>query len=230
VKLHPHRKKIISTDNLYDLIIKAGISGVLGGRILHIISEHHLYDNVYDMLKIYNGGLSLLGSVISVTGYIIYVIYTKKLSFSAVVDLLSIYAPGLIGISRLGCFLAGCCYGCSTHVPWAIMYTHSQCLAPLYTYIHPTQLYSFTLLVLASVILHYLYHYLKKGQTFCISLAMISCERFLVDFVRGDRIDIGYTLSFHQLLALSVCILSLSGLIIIQYKAYNKNKERIRVS
>ena len=37
-----------------------------------------------------------------------------------------VFAPGIaLGhvIGRLGCFLAGCCYGKDTTVPWAVVFT-----------------------------------------------------------------------------------------------------------
>ena len=59
-----------------------------------------------------------------------------------------VFAPGIaLGhvIGRLGCFLAGCCYGKETTVPWSVVFTDPFALAnagtPLNVHLHPTQLY-----------------------------------------------------------------------------------------
>ena len=57
-------------------------------------------------------------------------------------------APGIaLGhvVGRLGCFLAGCCYGTETTVPWGVVFTNPLALenvgTPLDVPLHPTQLY-----------------------------------------------------------------------------------------
>ena len=57
-------------------------------------------------------------------------------------------APGIAFghvVGRLGCFMAGCCYGHETNVPWAVTFTNPLARenvgTPLGVPLHPTQLY-----------------------------------------------------------------------------------------
>lgn len=57
-----------------------------------------------------------------------------------VASLLDAFAPAgvlALGIGRLGCFLAGCCYGAPSDVPWAVVFPAVDAQAR-----HPLQLYS----------------------------------------------------------------------------------------
>ena len=56
-------------------------------------------------------------------------------------DLISpLIALGLCS-GRIGCFLAGCCYGKETSLPWAVVFRNPDSLARLNVALHPTQLY-----------------------------------------------------------------------------------------
>lgn len=82
-------------------------------------------------------------------------------------------------VGRIGCFLAGCCYGEKTHVFWNV-YLHGA-------HRHPTQIYeSFFLFLLGS----YLYREFvgKKGALFLKYLIGYASWRFFVEFFRGDLV------------------------------------------
>jgi phosphatidylglycerol:prolipoprotein diacylglycerol transferase len=131
-------------------------------------------------------------------------------------DLIATYAPLLQSIARLGCFFAGCCFGCVTQVPWATLYTDSASLAPTGMMLHPAQLYSAFGLLLVFIIMYFVAR--KKctipGQQGALYLMLASGERFLTDFWRGDRETVnaltqyGIALSFHQLLALGIIMIA----------------------
>ena len=79
--------------------------------------------------------------------------------------------------------------------------------APLGIALHPAQLYSAALFIVLFGILHSLKHKaLLPGMMTMWYLIGMSIERFMVDFVRGDRIAVGGPLSFYQWLALAICI------------------------
>ena len=107
-----------------------------------------------------------------------------------------LYAPGIaLGhvIGRLGCLLAGCCYGRPTDVPWGITFTDPVAAAnvgtPLGMPLHPTQLYDagaeLLILVvpaLASSAAANVSRAARSGSTCCST----RISRFIVEMFRGD--------------------------------------------
>ena len=97
-------------------------------------------------------------------------------------------------------------------LPWAIMYTTKECHAPLYHYIHPSQLYSSLLLLMIFLFMYsVLQHYFAYSGLLATAYLMLEAfERFIVDFFRGDQIQCSTLpfafLSFHQWIALSIFI------------------------
>lgn len=67
---------------------------------------------------------------------------TRQVSFWALADLA---APGIAlgyGITRIGCFLNGCCYGSPTSLPWGVRFPVYPDSPLLTDPSHPVQLYS----------------------------------------------------------------------------------------
>jgi phosphatidylglycerol:prolipoprotein diacylglycerol transferase len=90
-------------------------------------------------------------------------------------------------VGRIGCFMAGCCYGKETQVPWAVTFTNPLSLAPLHIPLHPTQIYhslagffTFILLLVCGRRLS------GSGQLFGLFLAAYGALRFVIEFYRGD--------------------------------------------
>jgi len=203
------RFKQLHLENVYlDIIMVSILAGVIGGRVLEIISEPLLYPHWYDWFAFWQGGYSILGTII---GIIITVpFYLKKIHVPIIplFDLAAIYAPLCQSIARLGCFAAGCCYGIATHSFCAVVYTNSHTLAPQNIAIHPTQLYSSALLFGIFLFMYFVGQRMckKDGDLFALYLTLAALERFFVDFWRADRIMIGDCLSFHQIVALCIII------------------------
>ncbi|HEX4068890.1 MAG TPA: prolipoprotein diacylglyceryl transferase family protein [Candidatus Babeliales bacterium] len=216
---HNKRFAQLHLQNKYlDIIVIAIIAGCVGGRLLEVISEPLLYPHWYDWFALWQGGFSILGSII---GIIITVpFYLKKINVPIIplFDLVAIYAPLCQSIARLGCFTAGCCYGVAAQTIFSVIYTNPHTLATCNTPIHPTQLYSSALLFGIFLFMYFIaqYKYTRNGQLFTIYLTLAALERFFVDFWRADRIMIGNLLSFHQIVALCIIL----ALIIFQYIPY----------
>jgi phosphatidylglycerol:prolipoprotein diacylglycerol transferase len=177
----------------------------------------HVYHTVLDFFSIWSGGLSILGAIISTLITLPAYLYYKKLPVFNILDRLALYTPLLQSISRLGCFFAGCCYGQQTCLPWAVMYTHPDALAPLHVWIHPTQLYSSICLGLIFLFLYSFDQYCpakKSGQIVALYVFFAGLERFFIDFFRADQdfyiqLPFNIHLSIQQILALTLCIIAL---------------------
>jgi phosphatidylglycerol:prolipoprotein diacylglycerol transferase len=225
IKKNPKRLAIISDELLLNVFSLTILSGVIGGRLLYLIGNYKDISSWFDICAVHKGGLSILGSIISVLLVLSWYLKQNKVSVLPFLDLLAIYAPLLQSFSRLGCLFAGCCFGKQTTLPWAITYTTHDTLAPTFCSLHPTQLYSALGLFLIFIFLHYVAQYKFKipGQLMFAYLALVSLNRFVVDFYRGDQefVNTSTLLSIHQWIALCITIGSFAGFIIISRKNNN---------
>ena len=225
----PRREKCISTDHAINAVFFSIIIALLGGRLLAVAQEPQLMSSILDFFAFWQGGLSFLGGVISLVMFLpLYFRYVGA-PVLPTLDLTGIYALCMEGIARLGCFMAGCCYGQPTDMPWGVVYKNHDSLAPLYEKIHPTQLYSAALALTAFFLLNYLSKKLTfvPGQICTLYLMMVSAIRFNVDFWRADREYVNYdsyflkTLSVHQWIALTLFVGAAIAYVILEYTRPN---------
>lgn len=202
-------------NSFINIILVSFFAALAGGRILAIISEPHLFPTFADWFALWEGGLSILGAIIGVLALLPW--YLKKINVPIMpfFDFVSIYVPLLQSISRIGCFVAGCCHGAPTGCALAVTYTNPDTMAPINTAVHPTQLYSSLLLFFAFLFMYFwAQHKIKKpGHLLAVYLMLASAERFFVDFLRGERIATDIILSLNQLVALGIFTIALVILI-----------------
>jgi phosphatidylglycerol:prolipoprotein diacylglycerol transferase len=109
-------------------------------------------------------------------------------------------------LGRIGCLLAGCCYGSVTKFPLSL-HIHGADR-------HPVQLYESIGLLILFIVTFELF---KKGKSVIkFYLAAYGLLRFSLEFFRGDKIrgeDVLYIFSTSQLIAISIIIL-----VIINFK------------
>jgi phosphatidylglycerol:prolipoprotein diacylglycerol transferase len=227
VNRHPSRATYISTSDLINLFIESALAGIIGGRILHVLGQLSEYPTLFSIIRLWDGGLSILGAFLAVFLFTWWRLGQLGIPFIIGADMASLYAPLIHSIGRIGCFLVGCCHGSPTQSFFSITYTHPQVVAPLHVPLYPAQLYSSLFFI---IIFMGLYLYAKKGKpapgtmTLLYILGM-SLERFLVDFVRGDRILISSIphLSFHQLIAALLFIGAL-GMVIVRQQVVHTHE------
>ena len=100
-----------------------------------------------------------------------------------------------VGIGRIGCFVAGCCFGTPTSLPWGVRF-HDD--VPR----HPTQLYEALFHVSAAVTLHMLgLRGLFVRQRIKLYFLAYFVYRFITEWIREEpRVWLGLTL--YQLISL----------------------------
>ncbi len=221
------RPTILSSEQLSSCSTGLILSGITGGRLLFLCSEPITIHSWFDIIAIQDGGLSVLGAFIS--GGLFLFLFCKKenISLIKVSDLAAHYVPLVHFFGRIGCFLAGCCAGCTTTSWLGITYTNPECLAPLHMPLHPTQLYSaffyLTLFIGLSLLTH------KKqtpGRLITLYLAASSFERFFLDFLRCDRTFFSPTSSFlsiNQWIAIGILIVA----VYLHFFTKHKNYEHL---
>ncbi len=207
IKKHKQFTQLKLQNKFIEILMIGIISGLVGGRLLSIIIEPETFNGLLEMVAFWQGGFSVLGSLLGVLAVVPW--YLKKINVPILplFDLAAIYAPLLQSIARLGCFFAGCCHGITAKLlPWAIIYTDPQTIAPLHVPLHPTQLYSSATLLGIFILMYFViqHKFKKPGQLLMIYLMLASTERFIIDFWRADRVIVGNMFSFTQLIALGI--------------------------
>ena len=208
MRRHP-RFTQLKLEPVFPSIMMLGIiSGLVGGRLLSIISMPTAFESVGQMCSPWLPGFSILGGILGILASVS--VYLRYISVPVLpfFDLVSIHAPLTQAISRVGCFFAGCCHGTVTSAAWAVVYQDPQSAAPLNIPIHPSQLYSAAILFGIFALMYFVLQkiYTKPGQLTTIYLMLACAERFVVDFLRDDRVAapgiFGSILSIDQLVAL----------------------------
>lgn len=167
----------------FNIVLVLMISGFTGGRLLHILYEEPAYyfENPWKAFAFWNGGFVFFGGLI--LSWLAVCVYCrfKKINFWEWADF---YAPILSlghAIGRVGCMLAGCCFGTYCTLPWAIDGRHP---APIYLLI--AELVVFIVLISLEFIQRKKNVFLPSGIIFLIWLLLHSTVRFFVEYIRDD--------------------------------------------
>jgi phosphatidylglycerol:prolipoprotein diacylglycerol transferase len=136
-----------------------------------------------------------------------------------------VFAPGIaLGhvVGRMGCLLAGCCFGKPTSVAWAITFTDPAAAAnvgtPLGIPLHPTQLYEAgaELLILGFLLLWERRGRGFPGRTFWSYMLLYGVSRFVIEFYRGDSRGMVFdALSTSQFVSVILVPLSIVMLLLL---------------
>ncbi len=103
----------ISPRDIGHLSIGLILAALVGSRLFYLVFEVPP-SSLMDIFAVWNGGLVIYGGIICATATVWYMMYRKKMPVGRTFDVFS--APLALGIffGRIGCFLAGCCYGYAT--------------------------------------------------------------------------------------------------------------------
>ncbi len=177
----------LPADTITDLVFGVLVSSIVGVRLFFVLTHLGEFHPWYRAFFIWDGGLTLYGGIVLSILTVWWMTRQRGIPFLVVAD---IFSPGVIlgiGITRLGCFLAGCCYGQPTDCACGIVFPAGAPATRFYGAIpvHPSQLYGsggawliFGLLLLVEKWSHF------RGATFGRFLALYGLSRFIVDFSR----------------------------------------------
>lgn len=196
---------------IYDLGFYIVIAAIIGSRLFHVLLEWpYFVAHPWEILYLWKGGLAFQGGLIFGFLTAIFYIWRRGLPFWSTLDILAVGMPFGQFVGRLGCLMAGCCYGKPTDLPWGITFKHPETLAyPRGVPLHPTQLYESLLSLGVFFFLQWLLPRQRfPGQILATYFILAGAVRFLVEFWRGD--DRGPIL-FWQFPTTQVVALGLAG-------------------
>jgi phosphatidylglycerol:prolipoprotein diacylglycerol transferase len=151
--------------------------------------------------KFWAGGLTYYGGLLGASGAAWVLLKRDAFPFWKAADMAGFAIPLGLGFGRMGCLMAGCCFGATCDLPWAVSFPwrsaaseeqfrdHLLASPRMWSLpVHPTQIYeSAASLAIAAVCLLWV-HGRKRydGQVFAVFLALYAVARFLLEMLRRD--------------------------------------------
>ncbi len=188
----------------YNTFIIVIISSLIGARVAHLITNPDTWGVLHERgffgalfaskcegLVAYGG---YIGGTLSAWAYF----RLKKMDFWSMVDCTT---PGMVlglGITRIGCFLAGCCHGIPTDSFWGMRFPPGSPASYAFLDralagrlpsppVYPTQLFESLLgFVLFPLSIWAVKRRTFTGQAFLLMVPFYAVGRFLLEFIRGD--------------------------------------------
>lgn len=206
------KKRGLSGDEMYNLTLVCAVFGFIGAKLLFCIVEWKSFiQNPWSILS--SNGFVVYGGII--LGVIAGLSWCRirKLPFWEYFDVVMPSVAIAQGFGRLGCFLAGCCYGRETDSCIGIAFTHSD-YAPNHVRLIPTQLISSVgMFVIAFVLIRFAKNRKHPGTVGFLYLILYSIGRFGVEFLRNDyRGEIGI-LSTSQFISIFMVLIGFGGFV-----------------
>lgn len=164
-------------------------------------------------------GFAYYGGFIAAASFSIWFIRRHKWPAGKVCDMAGWTIPLGLAWGRMGCLLAGCCFGAQTDSVLGIVFpkgspaSRSQWkdhLLDTYRHeslpVHPTQLYEAVGALIIAAIAYFVIRPRKQfdGQVFVVSMIMYAVVRFMLEFIRRDERGGLIGLSTSQLVAIGI--------------------------
>lgn len=217
------RRQHLAYEHIFYLVVWCAIGGFASAKILFWITNwKEFLQNPREIIG--SEGFVVYGGIIG--GILVGWLYCtiKKLKFLTYFDLMMPSIALAQGFGRIGCLLAGCCYGKETTGPLAITFTDSA-FAPNHVPLIPTQIYSSILDFAHFFLLLYVAKHKKAdGQVAGCYLICYSIGRFVIEMFRGDieRGNVGI-FSTSQFISLFILIIGIGLTVAAGRKKFKSN-------
>lgn len=198
----------LTFDQSNTLFIMLVLAGVAGGKLFVIFENPSFY--LSQPKKLLSGnGFVFYGSLLTAIPIMLWYFKKIKVPVLGMLDVMALVTCLVHGFGRIGCFLAGCCYGLPTESFLGVTFTSPVCQAePLNTPLHPTQVYEAIFIFCLLIGLSFLKSKKKfEGLIFLLYLILYAAGRGVLELFRGDTqrgFLIENILSNSQFIALGV--------------------------
>ena len=218
--LREARREGEDANKILDLCFYMLVAAIVGSRILYVLINWSTFrHDPFEIVRIWQGGLVFYGGFIGALLTALWYMRRKGLPLLKTADIM---APSIAFgqfVGRIGCFFAGCCYGKTCDLPWAVIFTHPESLAPKGVPLHPTQLYSslnglFIFFVLVGI------RRIKgfEGQIFWTYVLLYGVTRSIIEHFRGDErgMFVEGMFSTSQLIGLIMAVIAIAMMIMLR--------------
>jgi len=196
-----HNLTMIKQTDFGDLVIYLVIGIILGGRLGYVIFYNFEYysQNLFEILKLWEGGMSFHGGLLGVIIATIIFSKIKKINFFYFTDIISCVAPIGIFLGRIANFINGELFGKISTLPWAIIFPNGGNFSR-----HPSQIYEaflegLVLFVLINFFALKKHLLLKTGYVSGLFLIFYSIARIIGEKFREPDIHLGYLFNYFSM-------------------------------
>lgn len=216
------KKSGLDDDLFFNLAIFVLLFGWLGGKIMFCIVEFK--DFIRSPLSVLGSeGFVVYGGIISGAATIYLYCKKKKLDSLKYFDVMVASVAINQCLGRVGCFLAGCCYGRETNSRIGVIFPEG-CMAPAGVKLLPTQLFSAAADLLMFVVLFLIINNkkYKKGIPLSVYLIGYAIGRSIIECFRSDARGSVGVLSTSQFISLFAGVV---GIVVFYFILKMKNEE-----
>ncbi|MBI4950977.1 MAG: prolipoprotein diacylglyceryl transferase [Myxococcales bacterium] len=169
--------------------------------------------------KFWQGGLAYYGGLIAAALGAVWLLRRDRFPFWKAADITSVAIAVGLAFGRMGCLLAGCCFGRASDGPLALSFpagspaSEAQHLAGHLERselpslgVHPTQIYESAMCLGIAAVCMLIVAPRKRydGQVFVAFLSLYAVGRFLIEYLRDDERGALLGLSSSQLLGVGL--------------------------
>ena len=179
-----------------DLMTYLIVGIILGGRLGYVCfyQPNFFFQNPFEILKIWNGGMSFHGGFLGVVlGTVIYA-KKNKIDLMHLGDLIAIASPPGLFFGRIANFINGELWGKATTSPWGMVFPANNAKVCPENWVgactrHPSQLYEAALegFALWIVLLTFVFIFKslkRRSEIFCIFLIGYGVSRAIIELYR----------------------------------------------
>jgi phosphatidylglycerol:prolipoprotein diacylglycerol transferase len=204
----------LKAESVTNLAIYCALVGMAGAKLLMFVFDWRTYllnpSEIFTISTLQAAGVYQGGLLLAILFAFLYMRHTGLPGLLTA----DVFAPGLAlghAIGRLGCLMAGCCWGSECTRPWAITFTnpdaHELTGVPLGVPLHPAQLYETMAELIIFAFLYQRFHRVhRNGDIIGWYLVLYSSVRFVVEFFRNHEQNLVAGLSLTQWISLGTLL------------------------
>jgi phosphatidylglycerol:prolipoprotein diacylglycerol transferase len=187
------KKQKLDAPRLLDAAFYILIVSIIGAKLVLLVGNFGYYtSSPRELFSLARSGGVFQGGLAFGVIFGFWYFWRHKIPAWKVADIIG---PALAlghGFGRIGCFMAGCCYGSACKLPWGVIFTssysHELTGVPLGVERHPVQLYESALNFLNFLVLFLILRKKKfDGQVMSFYIMNYSVIRFFTEYFRGDH-------------------------------------------
>lgn len=234
IHLNTKKRRDFSYIQIINIPLFSAAGAFVGAKLLYFVTRLDIFfsskawENFWYSITEACGGMVFYGGLVG--GILTSYIYCRlaKTDFWLYADIYAPAIPLFHAFGRIGCFMAGCCYGKESS--WGVVY-HNEYLEPSINGVTriPIQLIEACLNIIIMLALVYFdKKRFKKGSLLALYFVMYSAVRFADEFFRGDVIR-GHFLFLSTSQWISIILFCTGIYMLVKRYVYDKDRYEKRL-